>query len=1195
MAASRDDNALVRGPIVLSPLLKDTSMAIHVALSHITHYRYDRLVKLGPQVVRLRPAPHSRTKVLSYSQKIEPAGHFINWQQDPFANYQARLVFPEPTTEFKVTIDLVVEMAVHNPFDFFLEPRAEEFPFSYDASQLQELAPYLATAPLTEELKAYLAQVDMKKRRTIDFLVDVNQMLQRDISYTIRMEPGVQTPEETLKLKSGSCRDTGWLLVQMLRHLGLAARFVSGYLIQLTPDVKAIDGPSGPEKDFTDLHAWCEVFLPGAGWIGLDPTSGLLAGEGHIPLACTPQPSSAAPVEGAMDKCEVEFEHHMGVTRVYESPRVTKPYTEEQWAGVVALGEKVDADLEKHDVRLTMGGEPTYVATADRDAAEWNTDALGPTKRGYATELLGRLRERYGAGGFVHMGQGKWYPGEQLPRWALSIFWRADGEPCWNNPALLADERDAAKYDSEDASRFTQALARQLGLSTQFITPGFEDTWYYLWRERRLPVNVDPFDAKLDDELERARLRRVFTQGLDATVGYVLPLMANDHIPLSGNGKGGEGDHRVSGTVWSTGPWFFRDERMYLVPGDSPMGYRLPLDSLPWVSAADYPYHIEQDPHTPRDPLPAGAVLKHQVSPHSIGGGFAEGGTVSLQGTDFDPAGGPAMDGQGAGRSGPGSTPTQALSSRFPQRNESAAWLTRTALVVEARDPHRANGPKAEKAGGGKNQHLYVFMPPMQRLEDYLDLLSAVEATADQLGMTIVLEGYPPPRDPRLKMLQVTPDPGVIEVNIHPSSSWPELVERTEFLYDAAFETRLCAEKFMTDGRHTGTGGGNHFVLGGATPADSPFLRRPELLGSLVAYWHNHPSLSYLFSGLFIGPTSQAPRVDEARNDQLYELEIALQEIEKNRQTHGQDMPPWLVDRTLRNILIDVTGNTHRSEFCIDKLFSPDSPTGRLGLLELRAFEMPPHARMSIAQQLLLRAMVSRFWQKPWSGKLTRWGTELHDRYLLPTFIRMDFEDVLAELAEFGYPLDMAWFEPHFEFRFPLVGEVSARGIELTLRSALEPWHVMGEEGAPGGTVRYVDSSLERIEVRVSGYNDSRYVITCNGRAIPMQSTGTVGEFVSGVRYKAWSPPSALHPSIPSHAPLTFDIVDTWMQRSLGGCQYHVAHPGGRNYDTFPINAYEAESRRMSRFFQMGHTAGKMVVAPAAPSREFPFMLDLRH
>ena len=502
-------------------------MSIHVALNHVTHYTYDRPIKLGPQVVRLRPAPHSRTKVLSYSQRVEPAQHFINWQQDPFANYQARLVFPEPTTEFKVTIDLVVEMAVYNPFDFFLEPSAENFPFKYEDAQQQELAPYLATAPLTPLLKKYVDEVDRTERRTIDFLVDINQRLQRDIAYTIRMEPGVQTPEETLKLGSGSCRDSGWLLVQILRHMGLAARFVSGYLIQLKSDVKSVDGPNGPEQDFTDLHAWCEVFLPGAGWIGLDPTSGLLAGEGHIPLACTPQPSSAAPVEGAMDKCEVEFSHHMGVTRVFESPRVTSPYTDDQWAGVLALGDKVDADLVKHDVRLTMGGEPTFVATSDRDAGEWNTDALGPTKRGYATELLNRLRVEYGAGGFVHMGQGKWYPGEQLPRWALSMFWRADGETIWTNPALLADERDDKHYTADDARRFTQALARKLGLSTQYITPGFEDTWYYLWRERRLPVNVDPFDAKLDDELERARLRRVFGQGLDAVVGYVLPLQAH--------------------------------------------------------------------------------------------------------------------------------------------------------------------------------------------------------------------------------------------------------------------------------------------------------------------------------------------------------------------------------------------------------------------------------------------------------------------------------------------------------------------------------------------------------------------------------------------------------------------------------------------------------------------------------------------
>ncbi|WP_048439292.1 transglutaminase family protein, partial [Caenimonas sp. SL110] len=532
-----------------------------------------------------------------------------------------------------------------------------------------------------------------------------------------------------------------------------------------------------------------------------------------------------------------------------------------------------------------------------------------------------------------------------------------------------------------------------------------------------------------------------------------------------------------------------------------------------------------------------------------------------------------------------------------PDRFKSAAGLLRTALCVEARDPRRANGPKAESTGS-KSGQLYVFMPPLANIEDYLDLLAAVEATAAELKVKVILEGYPPPRDPRLKLLQVTPDPGVIEVNIHPAHNWSELVEHTEFLYQAAFETRLSAEKFMTDGRHTGTGGGNHFVMGGATPADSPFLRKPELLASLLLYWHNHPSLSYLFSGMFVGPTSQAPRVDEARNDQLYELEIALREIEKSRALHGEHMPAWMVDRTLRNILVDVTGNTHRSEFCIDKMYSPDSATGRLGLLELRAFEMPPHARMSVAQQLLIRALVARFWKEPYRAPAARWGTELHDRFLLPTFVQMDLHDVLAEMREAGYAFDDAWFAPHFEFRFPLLGAVQSHGVELTLRNALEPWHVMGEEGSAGGTVRYVDSSLERIEARVTGMNQSRYVVTVNGKAMPMQPTGTVGEYVSGVRYKAWAPPSALHPTIGVHVPLVFDIVDTWMNRSLGGCQYHVAHPGGRNYDTFPVNSYEAESRRLARFFRMGHTPGKLKVPPATihvpGSREFPYTMDLR-
>jgi uncharacterized protein (DUF2126 family) len=862
----------------------------------------------------------------------------------------------------------------------------------------------------------------------------------------------------------------------------------------------------------------------------------------------------------------------MAVTRIYESPRVTKPYTEAQWADVMALGHAVDKELVAGDVRLTMGGEPTFVAVSDRDAPEWNTDALGPTKRGFATELVHKLRSEYGAGGFLHFGQGKWYPGEQLPRWALNIYWRADGQPVWANRALFADERTATHYTSEDARRFTHTLAGKLGVSNAFIQSAYEDMWYYQWRERRLPTNVDPLDSKAGDEMERARLHRVFKQKLDAVVGYVLPIKVAD-------GASSECPR------WVSGSWFLRDERMYLMPGDSPMGLRLPLDSLPWVSEADFPHLVAQDPSTARPSLP----LRDAMAARFELVGLAVVRKMQIPGQPD------ASKLAASAQSAVQTEPTHFA--RVPAKHESAAWVTRTALCVEVRDPRRASGPKAEAVGQASGV-MYVFMPPLEKLEHYLDLLCAIEATAQELGVTLVLEGYPPPRDPRLKLLQVTPDPGVIEVNIHPVTNWDDLVKNTEFLYNAAFESRLSAEKFMKDGRHTGTGGGNHFVMGGATPADSPFLRKPEMLASLLLYWHNHPSLSYLFSGLFVGPTSQAPRVDEARNDQLYELEIAIEQIYKNREVHGQSMPPWLVDRSLRNILIDATGNTHRSEFSIDKMYSPDSATGRLGLLELRAFEMPPHPRMSVVQQLLLRALVARFWKEPYKAPATRWGTTLHDRFMLPTFIKMDFDDVVSELRSAGYAFDTSWFAPHYEFRFPLVGSVQSAGIELTLRNALEPWHVMGEEGAPGGTARYVDSSLERMEVRVTGLNESRYVVTCNGRALPLQSTGTQGEYVAGVRYKAWNPPSSLHPSIGVDAPLTFDIVDTWLKRSLGGCQYFVAHPGGLNPDTFPVNSYEAESRRLTRFSVLGHTPGKLYVPPAtidvAGSREFPFTLDLR-
>jgi uncharacterized protein (DUF2126 family)/transglutaminase-like putative cysteine protease len=1101
-------------------------MAIHVALHHKTHYRYDRRVALSPHIVRLRPAPHCRTPVLSYSLNVAPKPHFINWQQDPHSNYLARVVFPEKTTELLVEVDLVAEMSVFNPFDFFLEPSAEQFPFSYEPWLAKDLAPFLE-AGAAVRLGEFVSTIDRRPRRTIDFLVDLNHRLSKEIAYIIRLEPGVQTPDETLQRRRGSCRDSGWLLVQILRHLGLAARFVSGYLIQLTPDVRSLDGPSGAAADFTDLHAWAEVYLPGAGWVGLDPTSGLLAGEGHLPLAATPDPLSAAPVTGELDECEAVLTHQMDARRIHESPRVTKPYTDEQWSDIDALGQHIDRDLVAADVRLTMGGEPTFVSIDDIDTPEWNVTALGPQKRERAGVLVRRLKKHFAPGGVLHCGQGKWYPEESLPRWALGCWWRRDGVPIWKEECLLADDTRNYGHTIDHAQRFIATLARHLEVDATHALPTYEDVFYYIWRERRLPVNVDPLASQLSDEEARARLARVFEQGLDRVVGYALPLQRQ----WTSN----------PGWHWHSGRWSLRSDHLFLTPGDSPIGYRLPLDSLPWVTPTDYPYIYEQDLHVDRPPLPRPQVYVERRAPHQ-----------------------PDRDRQL--RDG------RQQADQLPRRGESDPSVIRTVLCVEPRDGR-----------------LHVFMPPVSRTEDYLDLLAAIEGTAAELATPVIIEGERPPVDPRLNHFSVTPDPGVIEVNLHPAEDWTDLVTATTTLYEEARQSRLGTEKFMLDGRHTGTGGGNHIVIGGPTPAESPLLRRPDLLRSLVGYWHNHPSLSYLFSGLFLGPTSQHPRVDEARNDALHELEIAFAQIGREGTT-----PPWLVDRVFRNVLVDATGNTHRAEFCIDKLYAPETSSGRRGLVELRAFEMPPHARMSLAQQLLLRALIVTFWKEPYIRPLVRWGTELHDRFMLPHFVVQDFHDVIGDLQQAGYPVREEWFAPHVEFRFPLYGSVAARGLRLELRQALEPWHVMGEEPGAGGTVRYVDSSVERVQVKVTGLTGSRHTVSCNGRRVPLHPTGTPGEFVAGVRYRAWQPASALHPTIPVHAPLVFDLVDGWNQRAIAGCVYHVAHPGGRNFERFPVNAYEAESRRLARFGSGGHTPAAAVIPHEERNPDFPFTLDLR-
>ena len=715
-------------------------MTIQVALHHKSHYVFDRQVVISPHEIRLRPAAHSRTPISSYSLNIKPANHFVHWQQDAYGNFVARITFPKPTQEIEINVDLIADMTIINPFDFFVEDWAEHFPFTYPANLKTELAPFLEIVNDSPRLDAWLKHFSMhipEDITTTNFLVYVNQQLHNEINYLIRMEAGVQSCEETLENKSGSCRDSAWLLVQILRHLGIAARFVSGYLIQLVADEKSLDGPSGTDIDFTDLHAWCEAYIPGAGWVGLDATSGLLAGEGHIPLAATAIPSSAAPVSGMTSVCESTLDVEMIVTRIHEDPRVTKPFNEKQWQTIQDLGEIVDLQLKDLDVRLTQGGEPTFVSVDNMEGAEWNIAALGEEKWTLANTLLTRLQQRFAPHSALHFGQGKWYPGEPLPRWALSMYWRSDNVPVWHNESLIAMQSQL--IETTTLRTFAEKLTARLALNSGYLIPAYEDPWIALDKESRQPINIDTHKIDLQGNLGEI-------------IGYVLPLKALNKT------------HK-----WKSSLWPLRHDRLYLVPGDSPMGLRLPLNSLPWVAPEDFDIELPCDPFAEQSPLADYPCDKEIEKPDEI-------------------------------HTAP--TPKEVI---------------HTALVFEVREGF-----------------LYVFMPPLTLLETWLELVAAIEDTAKKCALPIRLEGYAPPRDSRLLSLSITPDPGVIEVNIHPVATWQELVKNTKILYEEARLTRLCAEKFMLDGRHTGTGGGNHITLGGITASDSPFLRRPDLLTNLV-------------------------------------------------------------------------------------------------------------------------------------------------------------------------------------------------------------------------------------------------------------------------------------------------------------------------------------------------------------------------
>ncbi len=1071
---------------------------LRILLQHQSVYRYATPAALGPHQIRLRPASHVRARVEHYSLKV-PDTALVRWQQDPFGNHVAHLSFRKGTRldAMEVLVELAVDIRPVNPFDFFLDDRCEQVPFAYPAELTHDLAPFLdradpayATGPRFEALLASLPAGGP----TVDFVVAVNQAVNQAVRYVIREEAGLWTPEETLAQGRGSCRDQAVLLIALFRARGLAARFASGYLLQLADEGMLPDEPKGVTRDVADLHAWCEVFLPGGGWIGLDSTSGLFAGEGHIALASVAHPALAAPLEGTSDQPATEVSFSLKVGRLGHEVRPTAPFPEAAWGALLAGADLADAALAEAGLALTSGGEPTLNARDHADLPEWNGEALGPTKWTLGLRLAAELRSRLLPGAAVLSRPGKWYPGESLPRWALELIGRADGAVVWEDLSLPAGPVSLAS-----ARTFAGAVAAALGLPPSAPTAAFEDPWRLLQDEANLPVDVDPLKAKLSDGEERRRLARLLGGDPTQPVGYALPLAR-------------------TGDGWRTERWRLRREHLFLVPGDSPMGLRLPLAAL----------------GGPAEVLPVEPAL-------------------------------PRPDPRRAEEE-------EAQAKRMLAAARAAPATIRTALCVERRDGT-----------------LFVFLPPTATAEEFLALVGAVDAARRATGLEVQLEGYPPPSSPLLSRLAVTPDPGVLEVNLPPMNSGRSHAAILDTVFEAGLHAGLHSEKWLLDGRLAGSGGGHHVTVGGPTPLTSPLVQRPDLVASLVTFAQHHPSLSYLFSGLFVGPTSQAPRVDEARLETLSELEIALAHA-----FTAEAPDPWLGDLLFRNLLTDLTGNTHRTELSIDKLWDWRTAHGRQGVVEFRAFEMPPHPRLAAAQALLVRSLVAAFAKRPYQRPLIRWGAALHDRFMLPHYLWRDFEEVLAFLGQRGLPLPPEPYRAFLELRCPVAGRLEVDGAVLEVRNALEPWNVLGEEPSGGGTSRYVDSSVERVEVRADGLLPERHQVLVNGIELPMRPTGTAQEQVGGVRFRAWAPAHALHPHLGIHHPLTFEVLDTWGRRSLGACRYHVWHPEGRGYQKPPLTRFEASARRAQRFTVEGATTWPVSPVRVPRHGETPYSLDLR-
>ncbi|MGI9212205.1 MAG: transglutaminase family protein, partial [Methylococcaceae bacterium] len=1038
-------------------------MSTLVALLHHIEQTYGSRRTVPTHWLRVRPAPHTRPDITAYTIKVTSEPHFLNWVRDPFENYIARLDLPEPVASLGLTVELLADLTPINPFDFLTEPEAAHYPFDYSEQTRKELAPYLNMPPPGSRLTAWLKRLDRSPGYIVEVLSRINKTVHEQVK-RLGLDwspafPGMESStvggialEEVLISGGFSPWQAAWLLTLTCRHLGLAARFTSGYRIFL--------GVSKESSDTASLHAWCEVFIPGAGWVGLDPSAGVHTHEGYIPLASTPEPTRALPLTGLDTRYPLH--HTVKVKRLLAMP-TPNPYTEAQWADLNASGRRVNELLTEQGIRLANSQTLSFVSLAHAYAPEWSTVALGGNKRPLAEELLHRLQQQWATGGIVQETQGEWFGGETLPRWQLQVYFRNDGLPLWHHDALHEVFSRNESLTSGDVYEFARLVTRNLHLSPDSLMPAHEDPLHELWRNRQTLQFHPPAEALSDADARKQLADRLSETRCDP-VAYVLPLRWE---PLAGR--------------WQSGQWTFRRGALYLVPGDSAPGYRLPLGGLPVDDGQESLRNPERCSFEPRPLLPG-------------------------------------VHGE--------------LSARL-------TTLLNEPLLDLADDDHPQGPiPRTALSFRIRQGRIWIFIPPLTHLEHYLELITALEAAAVKREIPIMLEGYPPPEDPRLGRFSLEPDAAVLKLTLPMTRDWNLSQAALTQAYAEAARLGLHGIHSRNTGTRMGPGGSTDLVLGGEEPADSPFLFRPQLLRSLITHWQHHPALSYFMSGRQIGPSGHAPRPDEGRPDALYELNIALSRI-----PHTEPALPWIPDRILRHKLADPAGDIRRAEIRIDQLYDPDRIGQRLGRIMLRSFETAENGPLATAQLLLVRALVATLAMRPVTKPLINWGTALHDRYMLPGVLWEDLKAVLAEIRQCGIPLQDEWYKPLLELRFPLLGRTQIGPITLEMRSAHEPWPILAEEVTASGVARFVDSANDRVQIEVFGITPGRHILACNGRRVPLQPTATQGHCIAGIRYKAWNPVATLHPTVPPVYELAFDLIDTWTDKVLGGFTYSPPRP----------------------------------------------------